>query len=110
MPSPSRITSKICTISCRPCETGSGELHPELTKVDPDWFGICLATIDGAVYAVGDSSRRFTIQSISKPFVYATALADRGQAYVASKIGVEPSGDAFNSISLDPGTGARSTR
>ena len=79
---------------------------PELTKVDPDWFGICLATVDGAVYAVGDSSRRFTIQSISKPFVYATALADRGQAYVASKIGVEPSGDAFNSISLDPGTGA----
>ena len=48
----------------------------------------------------------FTMQSISKPFVYATALADRGQPFVSGKVGVEPSGDAFNSISLDPQTGA----
>jgi glutaminase len=87
----------------------SGELAsyiPELTKANPDWFGICLVTLDGVAYSVGDSAQTFTIQSISKPFVYATALADRGRDYVLGKVGVEPSGDAFNSISLNPQTGA----
>ena len=79
---------------------------PELTKADPNWFGICLVTLDGVAYSVGDTEQTFTIQSISKPFVFATALADRGQQVVARKVGVEPSGDAFNSISLDPKTGA----
>ncbi len=79
---------------------------PELSKADPDWFGICLVTMDGVAYSVGDAEQLFTIQSISKPFVYATALADRGMEFVAGKVGVEPSGDAFNSISLDPQTGA----
>jgi glutaminase len=79
---------------------------PELAKANPDWFGISLVTPDGAVYAAGDTDQPFTIQSISKAFVYATALSDRGIKYVSSKVGVEPSGDAFNSISLDPQTGA----
>ena len=79
---------------------------PELAKANPDAFGICLVTIDGAAYSVGDAQQLFTIQSISKPFVYATALADWGQAFVSTRVGVEPSGDAFNSISLDPQTGA----
>ena len=79
---------------------------PELAKADPQWFGICLVTMDGVAYSVGDTEQPFTMQSISKPFVYATALADRGQSFVTRKVGVEPSGEAFNSISLDPQTGA----
>ncbi len=78
---------------------------PELAKADPEWFGICIATTDGHVYEVGDTRQLFTIQSISKPFVYGLALEDRGRAAVLAKIGVEPTGDAFNSISLAPGTG-----
>jgi glutaminase len=78
---------------------------PELAKANPDWFGICLATANGAVYEVGDSRQHFTIQSISKPFVYGLALEDNGRMPVLQKVGVEPTGDAFNSISLDPGTG-----
>src|SRR5215468_5086533 len=78
---------------------------PELAKANPDWFGICLVTASGAIYEAGDSRQRFTIQSISKPFVYGLALEDHGRAAVLSKLGVEPTGDAFNSISLDPGTG-----
>jgi len=78
---------------------------PELAKADPDQFAICLATTDGSVYEVGDSAQLFTIQSISKPFTYGLALEDRGRDAVLQKIGVEPSGDAFNSISLDPQTG-----
>src|SRR5450432_829128 len=78
---------------------------PELAKADPRWFGIALATTDGHVYEVGDSRQEFTIQSISKPFAYGLALEDRGLRGVLDKVGVEPSGDAFNSISLAPGTG-----
>ncbi len=78
---------------------------PELAKADPNWFGICLVTANGTVYEVGDTRQSFTIQSISKPFVYGLALEDNGRAAVLQKVGVEPTGDAFNSISLDPGTG-----
>jgi len=78
---------------------------PELAKADPDWFGICLVTASGQVYEVGDTDIPFTIQSISKPFVYGLALEDNGLGDVLAKVGVEPTGDAFNSISLEPGTG-----
>ena len=56
------------------------------------------------VYEAGDSRKKFAIQSISKPFTYALALADRGLAAVAAKVDVEPSGEPFNEISLDPVT------
>lgn len=74
---------------------------PELAKADPSHFGICLATIDGQIYEVGDSRQPFTIQSISKPFVYGLALEDRGSDTVLARVGVEPSGEAFNSIVFD---------
>ena len=78
---------------------------PELAKADPEAFGIVIATVDGRVYEAGDTRVPFTIQSISKPLVYGVALEDRGLARVRQAVGVEPSGEAFNSISLEPGTG-----
>lgn len=77
----------------------------ELTKANPDWFGICLVTATGSIYEVGDTRQPFTIQSISKPFVYGMALEENGRADVLKKVGVEPTGDVFNSISLEPDTG-----
>ena len=74
---------------------------PELGKADPAHFGISLATIDGHVYEVGDSRIPFTIQSMSKPFVFALALDTLGAERVERSIGVEPSGDPFNSIRLN---------
>lgn len=74
---------------------------PELAKADPSWFGMSLCTIDGQVYDCGDSDQEFTIQSVSKPFVYALALADNGPLRMLERVGVEPSGKAFNSIMLD---------
>ena len=74
---------------------------PELSKADPAHFGISLATLDGHVYEVGDSKVPFTVQSMSKPFVFALALDTLGAARVESAIGVEPSGDPFNSIRLN---------
>lgn len=74
---------------------------PELAAADPDRLGAVFATIDGEVYGAGDVDVEFTIQSISKPFAYALALFDRGFDAVLAKVGVEPSGEAFNEISLD---------
>ncbi len=79
---------------------------PELSRANPDHFGICIATRDGFVYEVGDSAAPFTIQSVSKPLTYGLALEQNGETAVLAKIGVEPSGDAFNAISLRPQTGA----
>lgn len=78
---------------------------PELAKADPKLFGICLVTATGHVYEVGDTGHEFTIQSISKPFVYGLALEDNTRAEVLKRVGVEPTGEAFNAISLEPGTG-----
>jgi len=78
---------------------------PELSKANPDWFGIAIVTVDGHVYQVGDSRQPFSIQSISKAFTYGIALEDNPEEVVTSKIDVEPSGEAFNSISLEQGTG-----
>ena len=75
---------------------------PELSKADPEHFGIALATLDGHVYEIGDSAVPFTIQSISKAFVFALALETVGNDRIEAAIGVEPSGDAFNSIRLRP--------
>jgi glutaminase len=84
-------------------ETGGAvaDYIPELGKADPEHFGISLATLDGHVYEVGDTGIPFTIQSMSKPFVFALALDTLGAARVEGAIGVEPSGDPFNSIRLN---------
>ncbi len=78
---------------------------PELATADPERLGAAFAMVDGAVYGAGDVDVEFTIQSISKPFAYALALADRGFDPVLAKVGVEPSGEAFNEISLEGGSG-----
>ncbi|GGH58469.1 glutaminase [Rothia aerolata] len=88
-------------------DENSGELAayiPELAKADPNKFAIALTTVDGRSYAVGDVDHEFSLQSISKPFAYALALADRGLSHVISKVGVEPSGEAFNELSVEEGT------
>lgn len=64
-------------------------------------FGLCLATFDGELYAAGDHSEPFALQSISKVFTYGLVLEDHGREEVLRHVGVEPSGDAFNSIVFD---------
>ena len=66
-----------------------------------DHFAICLASVDGELYCEGDHDLPFALQSISKVFAYALALADNRREDVLARVGVEPSGDAFNSIVFD---------
>jgi glutaminase len=78
---------------------------PELSKADPALFGLALTSREGRLYEAGDTGVPFTMQSVSKPFVYALALSDIGTDEVCTRVGVEPSGEPFNAISLEPETG-----
>jgi len=77
---------------------------PELAKASPNDFGICIVTEDGRTFEVGDCDRPFTMQSVTKPFTFGMALEELGHEEVWRYVGVEPSGDAFNSISLQDET------
>ena len=80
------------------------EYIPELGRVNPERFGIATVSVEGEVVAVGDAEIPFTIQSISKAFAFCLALELAGRDKVLSRVGVEPSGDAFNAIVFDPVT------
>jgi glutaminase len=71
---------------------------PELGKANPAHFGLCLCTVEGELIAEGDAAIPFTMQSISKVIALALALMDHGQEAVFDKVGMEPTGDPFNSI------------
>jgi glutaminase len=77
---------------------------PELGKADPDHFAISVVTVDGQEFSVGDSHIEFTIQSICKPVAFLMALGQHGRQKTLSHVGVEPSGDPFNSVALNPRT------
>ena len=70
---------------------------PALAKVDPDRFGICIATADGEFYGLGDIDECFSIQSVSKVFSLSMALSIMGEN-LWERVGKEPSGAAFNSL------------
>ena len=70
---------------------------PALASVDPDAFGMAMATFDGEIYGVGQVERPFSIQSVSKLFSLALLLAEIGDR-VWQGVGREPSGNPFNSL------------
>lgn len=83
----------------RPLKEGAAASYiPELSKVDPNLFAIAVVTCEGETFLAGDTNHQFTLQSTSKPFVYGMALEEYGREFIKSKVGVEPSGEAFNSI------------
>ncbi|MDC3414457.1 glutaminase A [Aquibacillus sp. 3ASR75-11] len=79
----------------------SGEVAdyiPELKNMDPTILGVTIASINRDSFTIGDCDQRFTIQSISKVIALIVALKDCGFDKVFSKVGMEASGDPFNSI------------
>ncbi|SDW08292.1 L-glutaminase [Lutibacter oricola] len=81
-------------------ETDKGKVAnyiPELKKIDPTKFGICLNTLNNNTYGVGNFNEKFSIQSITKVFALTLALKLIGEK-VWKRVGVEPSGDPFNSL------------
>ena len=85
----SPIMDYLCDLRDQFAGLDSGEVAdyiPELAKACSKSFGISVATTEGHVYEVGDSRQEFTIQSISKPFVYGLALEDNGRTDILKKL------------------------
>jgi glutaminase len=70
----------------------------ELASVDPNIFGIALVTTDGTVYTKGDIDSKVSIQSVSKVFTMAKVIEELGHQALQDKIGVDATGEVFNSI------------
>ncbi len=77
---------------------------PPLAEADPDLCGIALALPDGTVRGSAQSDVSFSVQSAVKPFLFALALLDTDGAAL-DQIGIEPTGEAFDAIKLESGTG-----
>lgn len=80
---------------------------PELDKAKKDALGIYIIDNEGNEYFSGDYETKFTIQSISKVVALMLAILDNGEDYVFSKVGMEPTGDPFNSITKLETSGER---
>ncbi|XP_051176495.1 glutaminase liver isoform, mitochondrial-like isoform X2 [Leptopilina boulardi] len=74
---------------------------PQLARMNPEYWGVSVCTIDGQRFSIGDTSIPFTLQSCSKPLTYAIALERLGQEVVHQYVGQEPSGRNFNELVLD---------
>lgn len=70
---------------------------PELHKISPDKFGMHLYTVEGLHLGIGDDNEKFSLQSIAKVFAFTYAYSIKG-AEIFKFVGVEPSGDPFNSL------------
>jgi glutaminase len=66
--------------------------------VDSNIFGIALVTVDGKVYTTGDIKSEVSIQSISKVFTMARVIEDQGPMSIENNMGVDATGQVFNSI------------
>jgi len=79
-------------------EGANADYIKELATVDPNIFGIALVTTDGQVYEEGDIKSMVSIQSVSKVFTMAKVIEEQGHQAVQDKIGVDATGEVFNSI------------
>ena len=97
----SRIEALLATVFREVSGLGAGVVAsyiPELARVSPELFALAAATVDGQVVTAGDAEVELTLQSVSKPFVYAWALELLGAERVHQRVGVEPAGDSFDSV------------
>jgi glutaminase len=79
-------------------EGKNADYIPALAKVDPNVFGIALVTADGKVFTAGDLKSEVSIQSISKVFTMALVMDESGVDAISGNMGVDATGQAFNSI------------
>src|SRR5262245_2684385 len=79
-------------------EGKNADYIPALAKVDPNLFGIALVTPGGRVFTAGNINSEVSIQSVSKVFTMARVMEESGEKAIADNIGVDATGQAFNSI------------
>jgi glutaminase len=79
-------------------EGKNADYIPALAQVDPKLYGVVVVSADGQVVTDGDVDHHFSIQSISKVFTLALAMDELGADEVFAKVGSEPTGRPFNSV------------
>lgn len=107
-PNDERILADLIAGSRSQCQLGKvADYIPMLAQASVDTLGIAVHRIGEQPVEAGDHPELFTMQSISKVFTLILALMDWGEAYIFDKVGMEPSGDNFNSMVklelVDPG-------
>src|SRR5690606_2074590 len=80
---------------------GDVRFHPPDITEDRDQFGLAIAGVEGEIFSAGDHEYRFPLQSISKVITYGMVLDAYGREETLKHVGVEPSGDPFNSFNID---------
>ncbi|WP_233165206.1 glutaminase A [Mycobacterium sp. AT1] len=101
LPGGDEVSSLVDDAHTRYRQDASGSVAdfiPVLAQADPTLFGVCVADVDGELHASGDTDVEFSIQSISKAFVYALVCEEFGHAVVGERIGVNNTGLPFNSV------------
>jgi len=101
LPPTEEIATLLAQIHADLSGVSSGSLPdyiPALTEVDPDRLAVAVVLTDGRTISVGDAKHAFVIMSAAKPFTAALVMQQRGRECIQQKIGVEPTGAAFNSI------------
>ena len=85
-----------------PCIDGkNADYIPQLSRVNSDQYGISICSIDGQRYNIGNTTEEYTVQSCCKPINYGIALEELGEEKVHQYVGREPSGQAFNELTLN---------
>src|ERR1700733_15198583 len=98
---PDRITKAVTAPQARHRKNRRGKnagYIPALAEVDPQLFGVCVATVDGQTFSAGDARCQFALESISKVFTAALAMQQVGPRAFHRKVGANPTGATFNSV------------
>ncbi|HXK61435.1 MAG TPA: glutaminase A [Acidobacteriota bacterium] len=101
LPAPEKITRLVEEAYARfksNTEGANSSVYPALERVPSELFGICVASVNGNIYSVGDADYEFTIMSVSKPFVFALVCQSMGAEEAREKLGVNSTGLPFNSL------------
>ncbi|MFD1377701.1 glutaminase A [Micrococcus antarcticus] len=101
LPTKERVKQVIDAAHARYADHADGDVAdyiPVLAQADPAWFGISMIDVFGGHYAAGDTELKFSIQSISKAFVFALVCEALGHERMHERIGVNNTGLPFNSV------------
>jgi len=101
LPPDARIDALLAEAQARFRRVDQGKVsnvYPALARVSSDLFGICIVDTGGRVHSVGDAEHKFTIMSVSKPFVFALVCGLIGATAARERLGVNATGYAFNSL------------
>jgi glutaminase len=101
LPTPEQVAALVAEAYARyktNTEGENSEVYPALARTPRDLFGVCVVSVNGGVFAIGDADYEFSIMSVSKPFVFALLCQEIGAEAAREKLGANATGMPFNSL------------